>query len=620
MWMANLAIVVIILGCAGYQYAKGTLVKSFAAIIIAICASVVAFGYFELLANVFVSRSGNSRFDALVPWAQPLSFLLLFVLAFSILQTIVTQLLRKPVDFGPLPEAVGRAICGILLGLILSGLLLTTLAMAPLPNKYPYQRFDPDRPDATRPSKVLLNADGFATGWFNMLSNASFSGRRSFAALHPDFVDQAFLNRHEAADGVSIITSSQAIQVPPRKQKAVWLAPDDLKDSVGRPLSPKSGHNLTIVRVGIKKKALKDDLNFTLSQLRLICKQKTGAKNPFLGKGKNIYPIGYLRTTDRLQVKKLLNHRITIKHADFDGAVLWIDFAFYVPDDFLPVLVEFKQNSILKLPPPVPAQEAPTPIAFIQLSACAEDIAELQPIRSAKVYGIKLAAEAKFLADLAVKIDDPDHWQTAQTTRSIKPAKFQNGKINYVRAELKVEKFAEEKIEKPGPKSSKRPKKRPKKRPYKRRRKKYVEQTKGIAKMLKPLDDYKLLSLKCNNPSTGAVIKAEQLPVLIELSGLVHHPVGVIALGKVNGQNICEVDYCSLTTGQEPDGLVIANDGSIAQPFPDTVWLTEQAQSINQFYLLYLVKSGRNAIITAVQPADSRTPATFKKCEGFLVK
>jgi len=154
--MAGLVVMLIILGCAAYQYLKGTLVKSFAMIIVTICASVVAFGYFELLADVFVSRSDNSRFASVIPWAQPLSFVLLFVLAFAILQTIVTQLLSKPVDLGFLPERIGRVVCGVFLGLILSGLLLTTLAMAPLPNKYPYQRFDADRPLAEKAQQRIF--------------------------------------------------------------------------------------------------------------------------------------------------------------------------------------------------------------------------------------------------------------------------------------------------------------------------------------------------------------------------------------------------------------------------------------------------------------------------------
>ncbi len=353
--MGSLFVVLIILGCVAYQYLKGTLVKSFAVVIISICASVVAFGYFELLANVFISR------EILVLWAQPLSFVLLFILAFAVLQTIAVQLTRQPVDLGLLPERIGRVVCGIFLGLIVSGLLLTAAAMAPISAKYPYQRFDATRPDPENPGKVLLNADGFATGWFNIISSGSFSGKRSFATLHPAFLDQLFLNRHEIDGGVSSITSSKAVEIP---RKAVWPAPEGLKDSDGRPVLPKSGYKLTIVRLEITNQAIKKGGTFTPSQLRLICKQKGDAKDPLAGKGKNIYPAGYLKTADELQITKLTDH-IEIKRSDLDNrGVKKVDFAFYVPNGFVPVLVEFKQNSINQLPPPVTADQAPPVVPF----------------------------------------------------------------------------------------------------------------------------------------------------------------------------------------------------------------------------------------------------------------
>jgi hypothetical protein len=583
--MDALVVVLVILGCVAYQY-----------LIITICASIVAFGYFETLANVFISRGGSTRYPALVPWAQPLCFVLLFVLAFAVLQTIAGQLTRRPVDLGPPGERIGRIVCGIFLGLIMSGLLLTVLAMAPISTNYPYQRFDASRPDAEKPNKALFNADGFATRWFSIVSSGSFSGKRSFATLHPDFLDQVFLNRHKIADGISITTGSEAIKVP--EKKAAWPAPEALKDSNGRAVSLKSGHTLTIVRVGINKRAIKDDGTFTLSQLRVICKQKEAAKNPLVGWGKNIYPAGYLKTAEQLQIKKL-DDQIKLQQADFDGAVRWIDFAFYVPNGFMPVLVEFKQNNIARVPPSVSYEQAPPAISFIQLSECAKDTAKLQRISSAKVYGLELAARNKFLSGLKLEISDANQWQSVQTARSIKPAQFdQEGKVNYVRAELKIEKPAKEQS-----KASKR-----------------AGKGGGISTMLKPLDGYRLLSLKCNNPSTGRAIKTERLPVLVELSGLVHHPVGIIASGKIADQIVYEIDYCSLTDAAVRGGLKIAEDGSVEQPFPDIVWLTEQAQSISEFYVLYLVKSGRSAIITSVQPADSQMTAPFKGYEGFFIK
>ena len=596
--MAGLGVLLIILGCATYLYLKGTTVKSFAAVIITICASAIAFTYFEVLANVFISRGYNSRYPTLTPWVQPLAFVSLFVLTFAILRTIASRLTRQPVDLGPLPERIGRIVCGIFLGLLLSGLLLTVLAMAPLPNKYPYQRFDSTRPDPEKPRKVLFNVDGFATACFSVISNGSFSGKKSFASLHPDFPDQAFLNRHNVSADISIVTGSQAIEVP-RKKNAAWYAPEGLKSSTGKPLPPRTGHTLTIVRVEIKKSALRESGKFTLSQLRLICKQKHDAENPLVGNSRNIYPLGYVKTANLLQLKNL-DDKIELQAADFEGPVRAIDFAFYVPNDFQPVLLEFKQNGIARVPPPVSGEQAPPPAPFVQMSNCGRNSADLNPVTSADVYGVELATGTRLLEGLTLEISDPNHWRSSQTSRSIKPAQFEGEQINCVRAELKV-------VEPP-------------KDPQTSSKKAAKKDKKVFSQMLKPRHGYELLSLRCNKPPTGKPIRAQQLPVLVELSGPIHRPVGVIASGKVAGQTVYEVDYCSLAAEQVPDGLVFDTDGLVATPFPNTVWLTEKADSIREFYTLYLVRSDRKAIIIGVRPGDSQTTAGFKKYEGFLVK
>ncbi len=589
--MAAIAVILIILGCVAYQYLKGTFVRAFASLIAAVCASVVAFAYFEVLANVLISR------NKLIPWAQPLAFALLFIVGFAVLQTIAMQLTRRPAGLGLVPERAGRVLCGIILGLLISGVLLTAVAMAPIPTKYPYQRFDAARPDAETPNKALFNADGFAAGWFGILSSGSLSGKTSFAAVHPGFVDQLTLNRHSMSEDVSIITTSPAIEVP--NKNAVWPAPEDLKDSDGRPVPQKSGHSLTIARIGIQKTAIKDAGTFTLSQLRLVAKPKSDAKEKFAGKGVNVYPIGYLKTANQLTVKQL-NDQIKIDRGDFAGKVRWIDFAFHIPSGYAPVLAEFKLNNIAELPPPVTYENAPPPEPFIQISECATDIAELQPVTSAKIYGTELSALSKLLSGCELNVSDPNRWRELQTQRSQKPAQFDEGRINYVQAELILQKAADEQDETPEGRS---------RRP-----------TSPFSRMLKPLDDYRLLSLKCNDPSTGLPINADQLPTLVEVSGLIHRPVGVVAAAARGDQTIYEVDYCGLTTEQTPDGLTIAEDGSVAKPFPENVWLTAQAQSISEFYILYLVQTGRNAVITGVKPADVQTPAAFKENEGFYVK
>jgi len=504
-------------------------------------------------------------------------------------------------------------VCGLLLGFVASGLLLTVLIMAPLPNKYPYPRFDATNPNVEKPKKVLFNVDGFVTAWFNIISGGSFSGKHSFAALHPDFLDQAFLNRLIISEEILLTTSSPAIEVPAKK--AVWPAPDGLKDASGRVLARKPGYSVSIVRVGIGSSAIRGARGaFTPAQLRLICKPKDEAKNPYVGKGQNVYPAGYLKMPSLVELTRL-NDQIKFERLDFDGKRLWIDFLFYVPNDSVPVFLEFKQNSIARVPTPVPADQAPEVKPFIQLSRCATDKATLKPISTAKLYGVEIATKRNVLAGLTLQISDPNEWQRAQMPESIKPAQFENGKITYVRAQLKVPEAIEEETEKQSEES------RPKRRRRSREPEKKPKKAKGIRTIFEPLEDYSLVALKCNNPSTGTSISGRELPVLVELSGRTHHAVGVAAAGKVGEEIIYEVDYCSLTTKEIPEGLKIGEDDAVVEPFPESVWLTKRAETISEFYVLYLVKpkKGKTIIITSVRPGGSVSGASFKENDGFLI-
>jgi hypothetical protein len=337
--MASMLVLLIVLGCAVYQYFKGSLVSSLATLMIVVWGSVVSFGYFEFLSRfLFIGQGAEGRFPALMPWAQMLSFALLFVFTFAFLQTGASRLISKNINLGLWPERVGRVCCGILLGIMLSGLLLTAAAMGPLSSGYPYQRFDSTKPDVEKPGGVLLNVDGFATAWFSLISGGGMSGENSFAALHPDFLDQLYLNRL-GGKGVSIITGPEMIEVP--REQAVWLAPEGLQDTEGRGVEAKAGCNLTIVRVVIKPKGGR----FTLSQVRLICKRKDDAKNPLRLSPYQRNPIGYLKTSALLE-RKRLNDPMEPKSTDF---------AFEVPEGFVPVLIEFKQNNIAQVPAAVAA-------------------------------------------------------------------------------------------------------------------------------------------------------------------------------------------------------------------------------------------------------------------------
>jgi hypothetical protein len=337
-------------GCAALQFLKGSFIKSVVAFMAALCAGIVAFGWFEQLANLLLIGR-----EMMPDWAQLICFGLLFIMAFAILEAIISSLVKHPIDLGIMPERVGRIVFGLALGFILSGVLLTAVGMAPISNKYPYQRFQSGRPDPQNPSKAMLNPDGFITGLFGIISSGSLSGANSFAVLHADFLDQLFFSRHQTGKNISVLAPPGSVKLPDKV--AAWPAPQGIKDDSGDPLPSKTGHNLIIVRIGLTTAIMKTGGAFTAGQMRLICKEKDD-KEPFKGNAESIYPIGYLKTPDQLQLTGL-DEQIRVESTDIKDGVKWFDFAFYIPTDLRPVAISFKGNIVLDVPPMVSAEQAP---------------------------------------------------------------------------------------------------------------------------------------------------------------------------------------------------------------------------------------------------------------------
>lgn len=366
--MASLLMLAIILGCAAFLYLKGTLVQGIAMVFNAMFAGFVAFAFFETLAAMLMKYS-----PAIAAWAQTICFLLLFVLTFAILQTVALQIGKEKVDLGMWPERVGRVVCGVILGYVITGQLLVALAASPLPSQYPYARFAERNPNPAQASAPLLSPDGFVTGLFSTISKGSFAAMgspKSFAVLHADYLNQAYLNRTRGSQDVSIMTTSPALSIP--SKGGVWNAPSTLRDAEGAAIPARGGEDLMLVRVGIKKSALKDAGRFTLSQLRLVCTPKGGAGVPLAGQGQAIYPIGYIGRGGRLE-QKGLTEIITIQSSDVPDNVKNIDFAFYVPTQWKPTLIQFKRNNVEQVSAVASEEDVPEAVPFEGPAPASED-------------------------------------------------------------------------------------------------------------------------------------------------------------------------------------------------------------------------------------------------------
>ncbi|MEN6425733.1 MAG: hypothetical protein ABFE13_10240 [Phycisphaerales bacterium] len=356
--MVSLVMLAVMAGCAVFLFLKGTIAQGIAMIFNALIAGFAAFGFYEWTADYLVKYS-----PGVAIWAPMICFLLLFVLIFAVLQALAMQISKEKIDFGKLPEQIGRPVTGIILGYIVTGHLLVAVAMAPIPSQYPYPRFEERNPNPSSPSKPLLSPDGFVAGLFGTVSTGSlcpFGEPKSFAMFHAGFLDQLHLNRLGGKD-VSLMTETPAIVVPPKN--GVWDAPENLRDSENKPVSPQAGRNLMLVHVEIRKSALKDAAKFTLGQLRLVCGPKAGTAHPLGAKGEAVYPVGYIGSGGRLETKSLAEV-IVVDPAKVTGDSLVIDLAFQVPTNLVPVLVAFKRNNVAKVSSPASPEDAPQPTPF----------------------------------------------------------------------------------------------------------------------------------------------------------------------------------------------------------------------------------------------------------------
>jgi hypothetical protein len=357
--MISLVMLVILLGCAALLYLKGTLAQGLIMVLNALVGGFVAMALFESMAGMLVKYA-----SALTAWAQTISFMLLFLLAFAVLQTVAMQVIKQKIDFGLWPERIGRVACGLVLGYIVTGQLLVAGAAAPLPNTYPYPRFDERSPNPSQPSKAMLDPDGFVVGLFGTISKGSFStlGQpKSFAMLHAGLLDELYLNRLKLGKDMTLRTRSSALEAS--KQNGFWEAPNNLRDAEGQPVASRPGENLILVRVGIKKGALQDAGKFSLSQVRLICRPKGADAQPLAGRGQAVYPIGYIGAGGRLDLKSL-SEEVTIQSGSVPGNAKNIDFAFYVPTHLTPALIGFKGNNLQQISALASDEDAPQPVGL----------------------------------------------------------------------------------------------------------------------------------------------------------------------------------------------------------------------------------------------------------------
>lgn len=344
--IGTLLVIIIIAGFALHQYIKGGIVRGFVFLVAALVGATAAFGYYELLAGYI------KDYSFIGPKAYLLTFFLLFILAFILVREVANTLLKPDISFGLMVDRAGGVVLGVLIGYLFSGVILITIGLIPYKTNWLYARFEDNINNPPQPNRMLFNPEGFLSGFFGMLSNGSLKGESSFALVHADYADQIFLNRRLVSEGVSPIAGNEAVKIA---APGVRPAPENLTAAAkqqglaSEPVTPEAGKTIMLVRLQISAHDLVvaesgDQAKFALAQLRLVVKDKQSAADLSSGSGEAVYPIGYLNSAGQLLPKPL---NAVLSDEELKAGSL--DFAFNVPANSTPVLLEFRQNIIEKV-------------------------------------------------------------------------------------------------------------------------------------------------------------------------------------------------------------------------------------------------------------------------------
>lgn len=331
--------VIVMIGIVAHFYLRFTPMKSFVALMAAIIGFVTAFSYYEVAANLLISRGYIPQL------AQSLCFILIFILTSVIIEVLSGFIVGANIDFGQPVKIVTAIVCGLITAIIVSGAIAIAFALAPLSKSNPYARFD-ETFKVRKPSKVMIPADDFIAGFYNLIAKGALGSENRFDVLHANFLNQVHLNRYAVKEGAAMVAAKDAAFVERFGVREKELPGGDVR---------------TVIELNIKAKSIKEGgamdsgntLSFALAQTRLIC--GTDGQSELTGGNIEIlYPEKYLikgkPVKKDIQPSEVISFDRDSYITTSKGKAARVDLAFMVPKNLTPMFLEFKANNIISLP------------------------------------------------------------------------------------------------------------------------------------------------------------------------------------------------------------------------------------------------------------------------------
>ncbi len=587
--IASLVILIIIVGVVLRLYLNGTVLNTFVTLICVLAAMALALGYYEVLVNVMLTKG------ILIKWASSISLLAIFGISFVILRVIGGFVTGTAIHFSNIPDKIICCGIGAVYATIATGILLLAVSMSPIPSKWTHSRFDTESFDLDSPSGVLIPVDSFVTSLFSSISGGSMKTDNSFSSMHPNFLNQIHLNNLHKDEGVLSVASEKALAV--KKNGAYWTAQQSYIDSS---TGERLGEDIVIVRAAVKSGLVEDGgamgeddiLKFSLGQFRLITADSSSEAVFDGADTKAVYPLGYVKTKNQVEVKDNLAEIIEVARSSFSnhegfGNSFLVDLVFEMPNNQVPVALAFKNNAIVGLGQKAKEDEIPDSVTFIQVANCKSELAEIAQVGSRVIEPTEISSENSFSLGLRVNLNAEKLGETAEARNSeltISSNEFICGKAKLTLDSESV---------------SSNPPRRP--------------NSTSLSAILATMKGYANVAVSCkiNNPT--ATIDSSNFPVLLDVQGNEHYPVGVVSGGRKDGNYVYQLDYCSVG-----ENLNIVN-GVVTQSYVDELWITGEIDKIEETFFYYQVSVPESSKIIMNVIVDGRKVG-FKDCEGFLIE
>jgi len=279
--LLNLLILVFLIAMI-VVWAHYGLFSSFLHLCLVIVAGALSIGLWEPLAQgLLMGRMPHYA------WAVGLlAPLVLMLIGFHLVQD---RLVGVSVQFPDIANKIGGAVFGLIAGMLTAGLVVIGVGFTAMPAKVlGHQKFTilGTGPVDTQQTKSLwVPVDGFAAGFFGMLSTGSFSTGSPLAVYRPQVADLAQLHRlrvdpHSAPSLMPGLVSIEAMYEHPTHIPAM---PQALADGLGPQFEDKAGQ-LVVIRTRWQRHdsaGLPFDTDRTLrvvpSQVRLVTVKRSGS-------------------------------------------------------------------------------------------------------------------------------------------------------------------------------------------------------------------------------------------------------------------------------------------------------------------------------------------------------